>query len=185
MGIQNNDQLHHRANLNDSSEIRKIPYQKSEAVKLLEEMANKAAQEKYPNTPPEWLAPRKYRDDTANRLTKCIIHYIRLTGGQAERISYTGRQITRNNNYVDVVGFQRSIINTHWIPGTGSKGTADISATIEGKSVKIEVKIGRDKQSAAQKQYQQNLESAGGIYLIATNFQSFYDWHKVFNNENK
>ena len=54
----------------------KQPYKKSQAVKQLEKMANIAARAKNPNIPPEWLAPRKYRDDSANNLTKCIIHFI-------------------------------------------------------------------------------------------------------------
>ena len=56
-------------------------------------------------------------------------------------------------------------------------GTADISATIGGRSVKIEVKVGRDRQSEAQRIYQQQVEAAGGIYYIATDFESFVKWY--------
>ena len=144
-----------QSTLNPTAKItKKLRYIKSEAVKHLENLANEVTREKYPMIPVEYLAPRKYRDDTSNGLTKCIIHYIRLAGGQAERITNTGRQITRHKSYEDVVGFQRNIINTHWIPGTGSNGTADISATINGRSIKIEVKIGCDRQSEAQRLYQ-------------------------------
>jgi hypothetical protein len=64
-----------------------------------------------------------------------------------------------------------------WTPGQGTKGTADISATINGKSVKIEVKYGRDRQSEVQKQYQEKIESAKGIYYIARDFDSFVEWY--------
>jgi hypothetical protein len=156
---------------------KKQPYRKSNAVKLLEAMANDEAQRNNPNTPPEWIAPRKFRDNSANGLTKCIIDFIRLSGGQAERISNTGRQITRYKSYVDVVGFQRSIINTHWIPGNGTNGTADISAVIKSLSVKIEVKHGHDRQSTSQWSYQRQVQQAGGIYVIATSFEQFYHWY--------
>nr|MDQ3022693.1 hypothetical protein [Bacteroidota bacterium] len=74
-------------------------------------------------------------------------------------------------------GSTRTIGSTKWIKGTGTNGTADISATIKGRSVKVEVKIGTDKQSSFQKKYQLDIENAGGYYFIARNFQDFYDWY--------
>jgi len=73
-----------------------------------------------------------------------------------------------NNNYkgwIDEIKIDRS------------KGTADISATIKGRSVKIEVKIGKDRQSEAQKQYQAKVEQSGGIYFIAKDFSAFMDFY--------
>lgn len=161
----------------DSKNSKKLPYRKTSAVKLLEVMANEAARAKYPTTPPEWLAPRKYRDDTANALTKCVIDFLKLSGHQAERISNTGRMIDRRQTFTDVLGNRRQVGSSKWIKGTGTNGTADISATIAGKSVKIEVKIGRDRQSQAQRRYQEEVESAGGVYVIAATFEGFYDWY--------
>ena len=144
---------------------------------MLEEMADQAARAKYPNTPAHFLAPRKFRDDSANGLTNCIIQFIRLTGGQAERISNTGRRIDTRTSFEDVVGRTRTIGSSNWIPGTGTNGSADISATIAGRSVKIEVKVGRDIQSQAQKDYQKSIEQAGGIYIIASTFAGFMEWY--------
>jgi hypothetical protein len=67
-----------------------------------------------------------------------------------------------------------------WTPGQGTKGTADISATIRGRSVKIEVKYGKDRQSDAQKQYQEDIERAGGVYIIARDMDQFLDWFDAF-----
>jgi hypothetical protein len=164
---------------------RKKPYKKSEAVKHLEQLANKAAQKKYPNTPPEWLAPRRYRDDTSNGLTKCIVDFLRLQGWQAERINNMGRPVDGTKTFVDVVGNVRSVGQVTWIPGSGSKGTSDISATIAGQSVKIEVKMGRDRQSDEQMQYQWTVEQAGGVYLIARSFEEFLEWYKEGENGEK
>lgn len=158
---------------------RKSPYKKSLAVKKLEQMATDAARAKYPNTPPQWLAPRKYRDDTANGLTKCIIDFLKLSGWQAERISNTGRPIDERKTFIDVTGCQRTIGRVKWIPGSGTNGTSDISATIAGRAVKIEVKIGSDRQSPAQREYQKAIEQAGGIYIIARSFEQFLDWYNV------
>ncbi|MGD9493572.1 MAG: hypothetical protein AB7V36_09495 [Bacteroidales bacterium] len=119
---------------------------------------------RYPNLPEYARSTPKYSDTTANGLTKCIIDFIRYSGGQAERINCTGRIIKKGYSQM-------------YIPTSGQRGTADISATIQGRSVKIEVKIGRDRQSEYQKQYQSDIEASGGIYYIAKDFVSFYAWY--------
>ncbi len=160
---------------------KKANYRKSEAVKYLESIANEAAQKRYPNTPPKYLAPRTYRDDTTNGLTQCVIDFIRLNGGQSERISNTGRRIDTQITFCDVIGCQRTIGGTHWINGSGTNGTADVSATIAGRSVKVEVKCAatHDRQSEAQRLYQQSIEQAGGIYVIASTFEQFLNWYNL------
>jgi hypothetical protein len=110
------------------------------------------------------MKPKAYDPKTANGLTKMICDWINYNGGQAERISTTGRYI---------------VAQKKWIKGSGTKGSADISATINGKSVKIEVKIGKDRQSEDQKRYQEMIEKAGGIYYIAKDFDSFYEWYNT------
>ena len=155
----------------------KPPYLKSQAVKILEHMANDEARRRYPSTPPEWLAPRKYRDDTANGLTKCIIHFLKIRGHQAERINNTGRPIDKRHEFTDVLGNRRQVGSIKWIPGSGTNGTADVSATIAGKSVKVEIKVGRDRQSQAQRRYQEEVTAAGGIYVVASSFEGFYNWY--------
>lgn len=154
-------------------------YQKPQAVKELEELADIMNQRRHPNTPAKYLANAKYRDDSANGLTRCIIDYIRLHGGQAERINITGVLIDRRRTVTDVLGHSRTIGSIEWRTGGGTIGSADISATINGGSVKIEVKIGRDRQSEAQKAYQKQVEAAGGLYFIAKDFTSFVRWYRA------
>jgi hypothetical protein len=72
------------------------------------------------------------------------------------------------------------VIGITWTKSTSTPGSADISATIKGRSVKIEVKIGKDRQSEAQKRYQDAIESAGGVYIIARDFDSFVEWYDQF-----
>ncbi len=160
------------------------PHRKSAGVKMLEAIANDEAAKKFPTIPKEWLAPRLYSDKTANGLTKCIIDFIRLKDGHAERISNTGRIIDNRKTFEDVIGRSRTIGQTKWIPGTGKNGTADISATIAGKSVKVEVKHGSDRQSKVQKQYQKEVEQAGGIYMIARSFEQFHQWYNQTFSDN-
>jgi hypothetical protein len=162
---------------NTKTKIRKKTHRKSSAVKELEAMANDVARKKIPEIPQEWLAPRKYRDDSANSLTKCIIDFLRFNGCQAERISNTGRPIDTQKSFVDVMGNHRNVGGMKWVPGTNTNGTADISATIAGKMVKIQVKIGSNRQSKEQKKSRQAIEQAGGIYIIVRTFEEFYQWY--------
>lgn len=123
---------------------------------------------KRPLIPPHARLKPVFGDHTANELTKSIITFMGIVGGQAERINSMGRQITKNNK-------------TIWAYGTGTNGTADISATWMGRSVKIEVKATRgEKQSENQKEYQRNIEQAGGIYIVARSFEGFiYEFFKA------
>ena len=154
-------------------------YSKPQSIKQLESELMKLKRLKYPSIPAECLAPITHTDKTANGLTKAIIAFIQLNGGQSERINTMGRPIDRRKVYTDTVGLTRTIGSVEWIPGTGTRGSADISATINGKSVKIEVKIGADRQSEAQKEYQRNIEQAGGVYFIARCFDEFVEWYKL------
>jgi hypothetical protein len=126
---------------------------------------------------PDYVAKKIYLDKTANALTHAIISWINLNGYQAERISTTGRYVDNSKIVTDVLGNRKKIGSGKYIKGTGTNGSADISATIKGKSIKIEVKIGKDKQSEAQIKYQQMIEKAGGVYFIAKNFDEFYGFY--------
>jgi hypothetical protein len=143
-----------------------------EGIKQLKDLAIAHSRTKYPTMPEYARCSRNYTDRTANGLTRCIIDYLNFAGQQAERINSTGRPIDNTKIVKDVLGSSRRIGSMKWIPGTGQKGTADISATIHGKSVKIEVKI-KDKQSEAQKIYQAQIERAGGFYWICRSFEEF------------
>jgi hypothetical protein len=67
-----------------------------------------------------------------------------------------------------------------WGKSTATKGSADISATIKGRSVKIEIKYGKDRQSIEQKKYQEMIEHSGGFYLIVRTFDDLFNWYNEF-----
>lgn len=152
-------------------------YQKCQELKDLEKESLEVKRLRYPSNP--YLTGDSFEDRTANGLTKAIIAYIRLNGGQAERISTTGRPIDQTQTFTDVIGQSRTIGRVEWIPGTGTNGCADISATIKGRSIKIEVKVASDRQSPAQKEYQKAIQTAFGIYYIARDFASFFSWYNL------
>ena len=150
------------------------------AIKELKNLYLEDNRKKYPSIPEQCRVVYQYKPTTANGLTRCVIDLLRFSGWQAERISNTGRLIDRSRVVVDCTGRARRIGSTQWIKGTGTDGTADVSATIAGKSVKIEIKVGKDRQSAAQKQYQADIDRSGGVYIIVRDFGSFMQWYKQF-----
>lgn len=153
-------------------------YRKPDAVKLLELMAAQYTAAEHPNFPAAYIPRKQFRDDTANGLTQCIIAFLTMTGAQAERISTTGRVVMRHGQQLRG-GRLVDIATPQYIPTSGVKGSADISATIRGHSVKIEVKAGRDRQRPEQMEYQRRIEQAGGLYVIAHDFPSFLEWYET------
>jgi hypothetical protein len=93
----------------------------------------------------------------ANGLTNYIVNYLNWMGYRATRINVSGRKV-----------------KDKWIRSTTRRGTADISATINGKSVMIEIKIGRDKPSLDQLAEQIKERNAGGIYEFISSVDEFF-----------
>ena len=123
------------------------------------------------------LAKTKWSDSSANALTRSVLAFINMSGYQAERINTTG--MYRQGAKLKVGEGTRQMPGK-WTKGTGTKGSADISATINGRSVKLEIKYGKDRQSDDQIRYQEMIEKAGGVYLIVNNFDDFILWFDLF-----
>lgn len=141
-----------------------IKHTKSDALKKLENLALEQLKKQNPSFP--YPVKPTYTDKTTNGLTSAVIKYIQLRGFQAERINSTGQQVKTKQG-------------EKWVYGSGQTGTADISATIQGRAVKIEIKClatGDSIQSPAQKEYQAAIEQAGGVYLLIRTFEQFYNW---------
>jgi len=149
-----------------------------QGLQVLRDLHLTADRLRYPNVPEYGRVIPNYTDKTANGLTKCIIDFIRLNNFQSERINCTGRVIDRRKTYTDVLGHSRTVGSIDYVKTSGQTGTADISATIQGRSVKIEVKIGRDRQRPEQIEYQKQIEASGGLYFIATDFEQFFTWYQ-------
>ena len=149
-------------------------------IEHLRQLKLAKTKEMYPNVPDIALPKIEYNDKSANGLTKCVVDFLNLSGHQAERINTMGRMIDNRKQVTDVIGRTKTIGSAKYIPTTGTKGSADISATIFGRSVKIEVKYAKDRQSQAQKDYQAMIERAGGQYWIVKTFEDFYDKFKTF-----
>lgn len=140
-------------------------------IREFNKLCTEAMALKYPSVPDHAVPPCKHKDNNTNALTKTIIAFLQYHGCQAERIPVEGRVIDQRETVQDVLGRSRSIGSVKRIPSSATKGSTDISSTIRGKSVKIEVKYGKDRQSDKQKEYQTAIEASEGIYLIAKTFE--------------
>ena len=93
----------------------------------------------------------------SNGLTTFIINFLNWSGYRATRINTMGRQV-----------------NGRWIPSATRKGSADISATVKGKSIQIEIKVGADRPRTEQLAEQQRERNAGGIYEFVSTPEGFF-----------
>jgi hypothetical protein len=93
----------------------------------------------------------------SNGLTSAICKYLEWEGHRATRINTAGR-----------------IVNGRYITSTTRKGTADISATIKGRAIMLEIKVGKDRPSEYQLAEQQRERNAGGIYEFIHSIDEFF-----------
>ena len=112
----------------------------------------------------------------ANGLTQMIVNFLLWSGHRATRIGSTGRIIKEPKRQASGISLQTN----KWIPGTTRKGAADISATIHGRAVMIEVKAGRDRPSDYQLREQALERKAGGQYEFIHSFDEFIEWYDGF-----
>jgi len=136
----------------------KTRYVKPQSLKELETLNFKAKQEKYPGNPA--VIKPSYRDDSANELTKAIVAWLKLNHFFAARINTTGLFDPRLGKYR---------------PSGARKGMADLTAIVNGKHISIEIKIGHDKLRPDQLRVRDEVEAAGGRYLIVRGFDDFLE----------
>ena len=144
-------------------------------IQILYDMMLEEHRRKYPMfTEGQRYIPR-FKVSTANGLTRAVIEFLLLRGHHAERISVEGRVIDGRREFTDVLGYRRTMGTVKRIKSSMTRGSADISSTIAGRTVKWEVKIGKDRQSPAQKAYQAAVERSEGVYYIIRTFDEFYE----------
>lgn len=146
------------------SKGRKKPVKKSDNIWRIryQQAHEEHFKEHYPLAYKEghYFKPDMPKINTANGLTKYICNFINWSGYFATRINVQGRLV----DGVEKTDSGALIGKKKWIKSSTAKGTADISATIKGKSVQLEIKVGSDKPRPAQIEMQQKIRKAGGIY---------------------
>jgi hypothetical protein len=89
----------------------------------------------------------------------------------ARTFGYTANKVSTQGTYRPGIGFTF---------GGATKGVEDLQLFIQGKMYALEVKVGKDVQSDAQKARQQALEAQGFEYLIIAHLEQFAKWAKQF-----
>ena len=100
----------------------------------------------------------KFRDDSANNLTKCIQAWCKVNGAHFQRQNSQGQFDPRLNI---------------WRKSGSTRGISDALIIYKGQTINIEIKYGKDKQSDRQMSVQASIESAGGIYWIVRDYDEF------------
>jgi len=130
-------------------------------LKELSQLATELKAEKHPDFPAHALVKKKFKDTTANDLTKTIIYDMyHIREGVAYRINNGAVYDVRRQTYRK--GVQR-------------KGVPDIIGIIDGRFIGIEVKIGADRQSADQKEIEKEIKESGGVYFIAKSYDDYLE----------
>ncbi|NDU95246.1 VRR-NUC domain-containing protein [Spirosoma terrae] len=124
-------------------------------------MADQQKAIKYANVPRFALVKSRYTDKSANDLTTAVVDYLNLSGFFATRLASTGTFRADLQKYV---------------PSRQRSGLPDVMAVVDGRSVFIEVKVGKDRLSEEQREAINDLENAGASVFVAGDFQGFYDW---------
>lgn len=122
-------------------------------------------EQEYPNAfrAGHYTAPILPKVKTANGLTKFIMNFINWNGYRATRINVQGRKI-----------------GSVYIRSSTRRGTADLSCTINGKSLMIEIKVGKDKPSEYQLKEQAKERKAGGEYVFVGTPEEFLEVYQRF-----
>jgi hypothetical protein len=158
---------------------------KPQALQILRDSYWLYHRKKYPDFPDNLRAfPPAFSDKTANGLTKMVLAFLKYNNYLGERISVTGRYIQGKPsklNAGETPGIVRESLPGKWIKPSMMPGSADLHAVVRGRFLAVEVKIGHDRQSPLQKEYQRQVERNGGIYLIAKSFAQFLtEFYKIF-----
>ncbi|NOZ35658.1 MAG: hypothetical protein GXO80_10220 [Chlorobi bacterium] len=112
----------------------------------------------------------------ANLLTRLVILKLRQLGHFAERTGNTGTY-RQGKQYTALNGY-RTHEKGMFVKGQGTNGTSDIKAIIKGRFVAIEIKYKKDRMSKTQIKYKNEVERAGGTYLIVSHMNDLLSYLK-------
>jgi len=136
--------------------VRKPSYKKPQSIKQLEIQEFEYKKQRHPDNPA--VIKRSFRDDTANGLTNCVCKWLKIN-------NYYGARVNTMGNYNPKL--------KKWVYSGSTRGAADINAIIDGKSIQIEVKAGKDKPRPEQLEVAEKVRSAGGYYIFVKTFDDF------------
>lgn len=100
-----------------------------------------------------------FKDSSTNELTKTVVwDFVNVRGGAAYRINNGAVYDPKRKAYRK---------------GSVRKGVPDIIGVLNGVFFGLEVKFGKDRQSADQRTVQLEIEAAGGYYFIVKTYEDY------------
>ena len=104
-----------------------------------------------------FIEPKRPSIASANDLQNFIVDHATWMGCHANRINTTGRKV-----------------GDKWITGTTKKGTSDLALIIQGRSIHLEVKFGKDTPREDQLKQQIKVRQAGGVYEFIRTVEEYF-----------
>ena len=138
------------------------------------------SEQKHPNVVADghYCLPKFPDVTTANGLTQFVVNFLDWNGSYGNRINTVGRVIKAGRDIQTINGTIRA--KTVMIKGSTKKGTADVQAVINGRSLALEIKVGKDRMSEAQLKQQQAVQNAGGYYYVIRDVDTFLALYDKF-----
>ena len=157
------------------------------AINQLKNLFIADKKKRFPNVPDFAIVAPEYKDTSTNGLTKCVYDHLALNGYFVERTGNEGRIIDDRKEVIDCIGRHKTIGTIKRIRSSGTSGTSDLKAIIKGQFIAIEIKCKatNDRIRPDQIKYKLQVEKSGGVYIIASTFQQFYEWFNSFIREGK
>lgn len=155
----------------------------SQALVKLKELIKSEFKTKYPNIPEHSLPINIFGAmPPEKREKKRIQRFCDLMGHNVVIIENRGQRIENKHSYTDAIGGEHFIKGKADFIGSGMKrGIADLQGSIKGKAVAIELKrkykVGQDRMSKEQLEFKERQERDGGVYLIVSSFEDFFEWY--------
>lgn len=131
---------------------------------IIKRTVEEATSKRYANVPPHALPKAKINGTTANGITKAILQYLRAKGHYCSRIQSQGQWQPHLKRFTS---------------STVRRGIGDIMAIVNGRTVMIEVKAGKDRQSNWQKQTEADVKDSGGVYMLVRTLDEFIEQYNA------
>lgn len=131
--------------------------------------------QRYPMSVQEYFyRNRSHREYLSKFIESVIVNVLRSKGADPQKAPDKGLYVDNSKTVTDVVGLQRKIGSGKFVHQKGVRpGRADVTCFFNGEFYNLEVKVGNDRQSAAQKAEQKRCLSNGERYEIIKNVDEF------------
>lgn len=149
------------------------------AIEVLKEMIKEDMRKRYPSLPEHAISANTFETmKPEKREKKRIEKFLNLSGNYGAIIENRGQRTDNRKVVTDVLGRQKVIGSVQFIGSGMRKGIVDVKAIIKGRAVDIELKReyakGKDRMSDHQKEEMERVTNAGGIYMVVSSFDDFY-----------